>query len=40
MKMPTTIVDIFIFITWENFMLIWDEHEKSFITSGPVQNEK
>ena len=34
MKMPT-IVGIFIFISRENFMLIWDEHEKSFITLRP-----
>ena len=34
MKMPT-IVGIFIFISRENFMLSWVEHEKSFITSGP-----
>ena len=33
MKMPT-IVGIFIFISRENFMLIWVEHEKTFITSG------
>ena len=26
---------IFIFISRENFMLSWVEHEKSFITSGP-----
>ena len=24
------------FISRENFMLSWAEHEKSFITSGPV----
>ena len=36
MKMPT-IVGIFIFISWENFMLSWVEHEKSFITLGPDQ---
>ena len=36
MKMPT-IVGIFIFISRENFMLNWVEHEKSFITSGPDQ---
>ena len=34
MKMPT-IVGIFIFISRENFMLSWVEHEKSFITSRP-----
>ena len=34
MKMPT-IVGIFIFISRENFMLSWIEHEKSFITLGP-----
>ena len=34
MKMPT-IVGIFIFISKENFMLSWVEHEKSFITLGP-----
>ena len=34
MKMPT-IVGIFIFISRENFMLNWVEHEKSFITPGP-----
>ena len=34
MKMPT-IVGIFIFISRENFMLSWVEHEKSFITSEP-----
>ena len=34
MKMPT-IVGIFIFISRENFMLSSDEHEKSFLTSGP-----
>ena len=33
MKMPT-FVGIFIFISKENFMLSWVEHEKSFITSG------
>ena len=32
-KIPT-IVDIFIFINRENFMLSWVEHDKSFITSG------
>ena len=31
MKM-STIVGIFIFINWENFMLSWDEHEKKFYT--------
>ena len=30
-----TIVGIFIFISRENFMLSWGEHEKSFTTSGP-----
>ena len=34
MKIPT-IVGIFIFISRENFMLSWVEHEKCFITSGP-----
>ena len=34
MKMPT-IVRIFIFISRENFMCSWVEHEKSFISSGP-----
>ena len=40
MKMPT-IVRIFIFISRENFMLSWVEHENSFITSEPeyVQEE-
>ena len=32
--MPT-IVGILIFMISENSMLSWDEHEKSFITSGP-----
>ena len=36
MKMPT-IVGIFIFISRENFMISWFEHEKSFIISGPDQ---
>ena len=36
MKMPT-IVGIFIFISRENFMLSWVEHEKSFMISGPDQ---
>ena len=36
MKMPT-IVGIFIFISRENFMLSWVEHEKSSITLGPDQ---
>ena len=35
MKMPT-IVGIFIFISRDNFMLSYVEHEKSFITSGTV----
>ena len=35
MKMPT-IVGIFIFISRENVMPSWVEHEKSFITSGLV----
>ena len=34
MKMPT-FVGIFTFLSRENFMLSWVEHEKSFITSGP-----
>ena len=34
-KMPTT-VGIFIFISREDFMLSWVEHEKSLIISGPV----
>ena len=34
MKMPT-IVGIFIFISKENFMLSWVEHEEGFIISGP-----
>ena len=38
MKMPT-IVGIFIFISIENFMLSWIEHEKSFITSGPDKGQ-
>ena len=29
-------VGIFIFISRENFMLSWVEHEKIFITSGPA----
>ena len=33
-KMPTT-VGILTFMSGENFMLNWVEHEKSFITSGP-----
>ena len=33
MKMPT-IVGIFIFISRENFMLIWVEHEKKFDNLG------
>ena len=28
------IVGIFLFISKENFMLSWDEHEKSFMTLG------
>ena len=50
MKMPTisfqidmkmsTIVGIFIFISRENFMLGWVEHEKSFISSGPRNSSK
>ena len=32
-RMPN-IVGIFKIITWENFMLSWAEHEKSFIISG------
>ena len=39
MKMPT-IVDTFIIISRENFMLSWIEHEKSFITSGPDQTAR
>ena len=34
-KMPT-IVGILIFMSRINLMLSWVEHEKSFITSGPV----
>ena len=34
MKMPT-IVGIFIFISNENFLLSWVEHEKCFMTFGP-----
>ena len=34
MKMPIH-VDIFILISIENFMLSWNEHEKSFRTSEP-----
>ena len=34
-KMPT-LVDIFIFINRENFILSWVEHENSFKTSRPV----
>ena len=34
MKMPT-IAGIFIFISRENFMLSWDEHEKKFYNLGP-----
>ena len=34
-KMPT-IVGILTFMSKKNFMLIWVEHEKSLITSGPV----
>ena len=33
MKMPT-IVGIFIYISRENFMLSWAEHEKSFKPRG------
>ena len=38
--MPTIVeismkVGIYIFIGRENFMLSWDKHENSFITSGP-----
>ena len=33
--MPT-IVGILTFMSRKNFMLSWVEHEKSFITSGPV----
>ena len=33
-------VGIFIFISGENFMLSWVEHEKSFITSGPDHNKR
>ena len=32
---PANEYEIFIFISRENFMLSWVEHEKSFITSGP-----
>ena len=34
-KMPT-IVGILTFMSGKNFMLSWVEHEKTFITSGPV----
>ena len=34
-KKKTTIVGIFIFISRENFMLSWVEHEKRFMSSGP-----
>ena len=34
-KMPT-IVGILTFMSRKNFMVSWVEHEKSFITSGPV----
>ena len=37
-KMPT-IVGILTFMSWKNSMLNWDEHEKSFITSGPDISE-
>ena len=33
-------VGIFIFISRENFMLSWVEHEKSFITSGPGRMDR
>ena len=33
-KMPT-IVGILTFMSRINFVLNWDEHEKSFISSGP-----
>ena len=33
MKMPT-IIGIFIFISRENFMLSWGEHEKKFYNLG------
>ena len=36
----STIVGIYIFISRENFMLSRDEHEKSFITSGPGKSLK
>ena len=36
-KMPT-IVGILIFMSRKNFMLSLVEHEKSLITSGPVNN--
>ena len=35
-KMPT-IVGILTYLSGENYMLNWDEHEKGFITSGPGQ---
>ena len=34
-KFFLAIVGIFIFISRENFMLSWGEHEKSYIASGP-----
>ena len=37
--MPT-IVGILTFMSMKNFMLIWVEHEKSFITSGSVLHAK
>ena len=36
--MPT-IVGILTYMSEENFMLIWVEHEKSFITSGPGEHK-
>ena len=32
----SSFVGILVFMNGWNFMLIWVEHEKSFITSGPV----
>ena len=38
LTMPNSFfVGIFIFISRENFMLSWVEHEKSFITLGPIR---
>ena len=38
-KMPI-IVGISTFMSRKNFMLSWVEHEKYFITSGPVSSSK